>query len=128
MKRELTLEDIFEQVNLLVETAASKEDLEAFATKDDLKTLATKEDLKAFATKDDLKTLATKNELWKIRDEILDGMDEKLADLRGDLVILTRKEDNKLKFLIGLLAKKKVLNEDDVKTLTNMEPFAQLSL
>ena len=37
--------------------------------------------------------------LGKIESNMLtkDYLDERLADLRGDLVVLTRKEDNKLK-------------------------------
>ena len=42
---------------------ATREDLQAFAMKDDLQAFATKDDLKAFATKDDLKGFATKEDL-----------------------------------------------------------------
>lgn len=38
-----------------------------------------------------------------------DYLDTKLADLRGDLVVLTRKEDAKVKSLVDLLKKKKVI-------------------
>jgi hypothetical protein len=51
-----------------------------------------------------------------------------LADLRGDLVVLTRKEDTKLKELVEILKKKKILTDDDVKHLLTMEPFPQLML
>lgn len=57
-----------------------------------------------------------------------DYLDEKLADLRGDLVVLTRKEDTKLKALIGLLKQKNVISEGDAKQLLTMEPFAELLL
>lgn len=33
-----------------------------------------------------------------------DYLDDKLADLKGDLVVLTRKEDTKLKTLVNILA------------------------
>ena len=42
-------------VEQILPTLTTKEDLKAFATKEDLKAFATKEDLKAFATKEDLK-------------------------------------------------------------------------
>lgn len=57
-----------------------------------------------------------------------DYLDEKLSDLRGDLVILTRKEDLKVKKLIEILQKHKVINKKEVKELMSMEPFPQLSL
>lgn len=50
-------------VEQILPTLATKEDLKAFATKEDLKAFATKEDLKACATKEDLEALATKEEL-----------------------------------------------------------------
>ena len=50
-------------VEQILPTLATKEDLKAFATKEDLKAFATKEDLKAFAMKEDLQTFATKEEL-----------------------------------------------------------------
>lgn len=55
-------------------------------------------------------------------------LDDKLADLRGDLVILTRKEDAKLIELVKILGNKQVLAEDEVKKILEMEPFPKLSL
>lgn len=55
-------------------------------------------------------------------------LDDKLADLRGDLVVLTRKEDTKLKALVDILAEKKVLSIDETKRIFSMEPFPQLAL
>lgn len=55
-----------------------------------------------------------------------DYLDEKLADLRGDLVVLARKEDTKLKSLIKLLKSKKVISDSDEQKLLNMEPFAEI--
>ena len=50
-------------VEQILPTLATKEDLKAFATKDDLKAFATKEDMKAYATKDDLKAFPTREEV-----------------------------------------------------------------
>ena len=50
-------------VEQILPTLATKDDLKAFAAKEDLKAFATKEDLKAFATKEDLKVYATKEDL-----------------------------------------------------------------
>ena len=55
-------------------------------------------------------------------------LDEKLSDLRGDLSVLIRKEDTKVKELVNILVKKKVLNEKDQEKLFKMEPFAQTSV
>lgn len=50
-------------------------------------------------------------------------MDDKLSDLKGDLIILMRKEDRKLGALIELLANKKVISPDDAKQILSLEPF-----
>lgn len=42
-------------------------------------------------------------------------LDDKLADLKGDLVGKLRKEDEKLNFVIGLLRARSVLSEEDVQ-------------
>lgn len=56
-----------------------------------------------------------------------DYLDEKLADLRGDLVILMRKEDTKLKTLIDVLCNRKVISDEDKNRILSMEPFPLLS-
>jgi hypothetical protein len=50
-------------------------------------------------------------------------IDDKLADLKGDLIIMMRKEDRKLGALIGLLAQRKVISEKDAKQILSLEPF-----
>lgn len=55
-----------------------------------------------------------------------DYLDYKLADLRGDLVVLMRKEDTKVTKLIEVLQKKEVLNDDEAKALLEMEPFSRM--
>lgn len=57
-----------------------------------------------------------------------DYLDDKLADLRGDLVVLMRKEDTKLIELVKTLQDKNILAEDEVKRIMEMEPFPKLSL
>lgn len=52
-----------------------------------------------------------------------DYLDEKLADLRGDLVVLVRKEDNKLKTLLEIMTKKKLLSEQEAEIVLRKEPF-----
>lgn len=55
-----------------------------------------------------------------------DYLDDKLADLRGDLVILMRKEDTKVGKLIEVLKRRKVISEAETKEILSMEPFAKL--
>lgn len=57
-----------------------------------------------------------------------DYLDDKLVDLRGDLVILTRKEDTKLRELVSVLREKNILADPDVKRILPLEPFPQLFL
>lgn len=54
-----------------------------------------------------------------------DYLDDKLADLRGDITLLMRKEDTKVKMLVGVLLDKGVIEESDKKKIYSMEPFAQ---
>jgi len=55
-----------------------------------------------------------------------DYLDEKLGDLRGDLVVLMRKEDTKVGKLIEILKRRKVITEIEEKEILSMEPFAKL--
>jgi len=57
-----------------------------------------------------------------------DYLDDKLADLRGDLVVLIRKADNKVKKLVDILQKRNIISETESKEIFTMEPFAQVSL
>jgi len=54
-----------------------------------------------------------------------DYLDEKLSDLRGDLVVLIRKEDHKVVKLVEILKEKNILKEDDVNEILKLEPFAR---
>ncbi len=54
-----------------------------------------------------------------------DYLDDKLADMRGDLVVLMRKEDRKLVTLIDVLKKKQLLSDEETRRILTMEPFPQ---
>ncbi len=54
-------------------------------------------------------------------------LDEKQADLRGDIVVLMRKEDTKLKALIQTLKVRNLITEEDAHRILTMEPFPQLA-
>lgn len=113
----------FLKVNML-----TKEEAGTFFTKEDAKNFITKEDAKAFVTKEDAKAFATKEDLEKLRLAMADHLDEKLGDLKGDLVILMRKEDHKLINLIELLLNKKVISEKEANNIFKMEPFPKLMI
>ena len=50
-------------------------------------------------------------------------LDEKLADLTGDLTVLMRKEDRKLLALVEILKGRKVISAEDAKQILALEPF-----
>ena len=56
-----------------------------------------------------------------------DYLDEKLADLRGDLVVMMRKEDTKVKTLVEILRARNIISEEDEKKVLSLEPFPSLS-
>lgn len=64
------------------------------------------------ATKADLVNLVTK-----------DYLDEKLYDLRGDLTVALRKEDDKVVKLVSVLEERKVLSKKDAQRVLSMELF-----
>lgn len=70
---------------------------------------------------------SSKEDLNFLKEEILDGVDKKIENLKGDLVILMRKEDVKLRELVSLLHTKKILTDTEAGHLLSMEPFPQPS-
>lgn len=95
-----------------------KDELSKMVTKDELK-----DELGKMATKDDLRQSLNKQKL-----DILDAMDDKLANLKGDMVVLMRKEDKKVVSLIELLKNKKIITTNEANGLLELEPFPQLIL
>ncbi|OGY44123.1 MAG: hypothetical protein A3B89_03185 [Candidatus Buchananbacteria bacterium RIFCSPHIGHO2_02_FULL_40_13] len=67
------------------------------------------------------------NRLDKVESTMVtkDYLDDKLSDLRGDLVILMRKEDTKLTALVSLMEKKQLLTSEEAGKIITMEPFAR---
>jgi len=89
-------------VEQILPTLTTKDDLNVFATKEDLKVFATKEDLKAFATKDELKALATKDDLkaFPTRDE---GK-ELISDAKRHAVVLFEQTQEQLEIIAAHVA------------------------
>ncbi len=139
----------FKDVLKTVDTLATKVD--TLATKVD--TLATKVDDQAKQTDDRfndmnkkfdevLEAINTLSTHTDERFEQLEGdvnhmrmemvtknyLDDKLSDLRGDLVVLLRKEDRKVAALVEVLLTRKVISNEDAKTILAMELFPQIVL
>ncbi len=90
--------------------------------------MVTKKEAEKFATKEDL--LLTKQELrgeiGRLRSDVIDHIDRKNNDVRGDSVLLTRKEDAKLLAVVGKLEQRNVFTTEDAKEIQKMEPFPKL--
>ncbi len=54
-----------------------------------------------------------------------DYLDDKLGDLRGDLVFLLRKEDEKLDTLVDTLHETKIITDSAAVRIAALGPFAQ---
>ena len=85
--------------------------------------------------KTDVSTLKTdvstlRSEVGIIKSEMVtkDYLDDKLADLRGDMVVLTRKEDTKFNSLVSLLNQKEIISDEEKSKIESMEPFPKLAL
>ncbi len=76
------------------------------------------------ATKEDLKEL--KIDMGKMKLDLIDAMAYKSAELRGDIIVLMRKEDTKVVSLVELLKRKTVITDSEAKAILTMTPFPQL--
>jgi len=81
-----------------------------------------------FSTKMDSEIGDIKSEIGTIKATMVtkDYLDDKLSDLRGDLVVLMRKEDTKLRTLVDVLKKRNIISNEDAQQILAMEPFPQL--
>ncbi len=57
--------------------------------------------------------------------KILDSVDEKLSNLKGDLTVMMRGEDRKLTFLIKKMLERKLLSKEDADEILSLHPFPQ---
>lgn len=55
-----------------------------------------------------------------------DFLEEKLTDMKGDIIVLMRKEDTKLKTLVEILLAHKIISEEEKRRILSLEPFPQL--
>lgn len=138
---EPSIQDVLTAINAFsthVEaTMATKDDLAAIDSRLTRveSTMATKADLASLearmATKNDLAELearmATKDDLAKLAVKMVtkDYLDEKLFDLKGDLVVMIRKGNHKTTAIVELLNKKKVFTNTETKSILRLEPFSK---
>lgn len=111
----------FEDLTQIVQKSFGHVAGEITSIKEDLETVK-----KTMATKEDLKRMATKEDLGKLNIELRDFIDDKLVDLKGDLIVLMRKEDKKLVSLIKILRQKSILTDKETRNILSAEPFPQL--
>jgi hypothetical protein len=109
-KKKITLEDLAEMMKRQFDEIDEK-----MATKEDLKQFATKEDLKQFATKEDLAALEER-------------LSKQINSLRGDLIVIVRKEDKKLDFVINLLKKKNIFSKEDIRIISRFRVFPKIEI
>jgi hypothetical protein len=86
------------------------------------------ETMNEFANNVDKRFDSVEKRLTKIEATMVDKdyLDLKLADLRGDIVVIIRNEDMKVMKLIDILADKNLISEEDKQKITSMGPFPRL--
>ena len=57
-----------------------------------------------------------------------DYLDEKLGDLKGDIIVELRHEDKKVVALIEVLRNRNIISIDEAKNILGMKPFPQIFL
>ncbi|MSR85540.1 hypothetical protein EXS71_03870 [Candidatus Uhrbacteria bacterium] len=119
------LEAISDFATHIESVMATKVDLERFATKKDLERFATKVDLERCATKADLDRFATKADIQRIVTK--EYLDDKLADLRGDLILLARKQNRKFESFVEDLAQDGKISHTMADRILSMQPFPKLT-
>ena len=95
---------------------------------DAINTFSSNVDGKINGVQSDIKSM--KSDIGWIKSNMVtkDFLDEKLSDLRGDLVVLMRKEDTKLLKLVDILKERKLISAEEAIAVLSMEPFPKLAL
>jgi len=52
-----------------------------------------------------------------------DYLDDRMLNMKGDMVVMMRKEDEKVKTLVQILQRKNLLNDAEAKSIFSLEPF-----
>ncbi len=78
------------------------------------------------ATKDDLAALDKK--LSNKIDETEEKLSNQIGSLRGELILVVRKEDKKINSLIQIMLKNKLLAAEDAKELLSIHVFPRIEV
>ena len=62
-------------------------------------------------------------QIGKLRSDLINHVDKKFLDFRGDMVVLLRGEDVKMRELIKVLHSKKFLDDTEANMILRLEPF-----
>lgn len=78
-----------------------------------------------FSNRVDEKFDAIDGELKAIKSSMVtkDYLDDRLLNMKGDMVVMMRKEDEKVKTLVQILKQKNLLDDSEVKLILALEPF-----
>ncbi len=71
-----------------------------------------------------------KEEIRDVKKQMVtkDYLDERMSDLRGDIVLIIRKEDRKSRYIADILFEKQIFTEKNLKEFYEMEPFPEIKL
>lgn len=88
------------------------------------------EAINGYATSNDKRMASLELEIVSMKALMVtkDYLDDKLADLRGDILTVIRKEDSRLTTLVEILHTKKILDEGDVNVLQRLQPLVQIPI
>ena len=75
-------------------------------------------------------TAATHDDIRRLEAKMVtkEYLDDKIADVRGGLIAMTRKEDARVNTFVETLEQKKVLSKKEADKISAMGPFPQLAL
>lgn len=120
MEQNQTVNDILEIVTFIKDNAITREEFTELREE----VTGLKQDVTGL--KQDVTGLTQDMTMVRATMVTKDYLDEKMADLRGDLVVLMRKEDHKLQELVQILRVKNILTQEEMKHLFKLEPFQQI--
>lgn len=121
-KNKTEIQEVLEIVTFIRDNAATQKSVDALAERVD--NIETKVD--HLETKVD--NLDKKVDGLSVKMVSKEYLDDKLFNFRGDLVVMMRKEDVKMRALVEVMAQKQLLSKDEANKILSMEPFPQLAL
>ena len=86
--------------------------------------------INAFSTKVDKRFDTLESDVAYLKSNMVtkDDLERSQAKLKGEIVLLSRKGDVKLREMASILRDKQVLTPSEFEHIMSMEPFAQLSV